>query len=49
MSIASRLPIVIALSAFAALASAPSSAAQPATCNRACLEGFVERYLDAVT
>lgn len=25
-----------------------ASAAQPASCDRACLEGFVERYLDAV-
>ena len=49
MSIASRLPTVVALYTFAILASAPSSAAQPTSCNRACLEGFVERYLDAVT
>jgi hypothetical protein len=49
MSIASRLPAAVALCAFGALVSAPSSAAQPASCNRACLEGFVERYLDAVT
>ena len=49
MSIASRLPAAAALCAFVGLLSSSAFAASPATCNRACLEGFVDRYLDAVT
>jgi hypothetical protein len=39
--------VLVAALAFAGLAST-AHAAQPAACDRACLEGFVERYLDAV-
>ena len=49
MSIASRLPAAAGLCAFVGLLSSSAFAATPATCNRACLEGFVEHYLDAVT
>jgi hypothetical protein len=39
--------VVMGLFAFAGFGSA--HAAQPGACDRSCLEGFVERYLDAVT
>jgi hypothetical protein len=47
MAFASRLSVVVLLCAL--VAPATLRAAQPAACNRACLESFVERYLDAVT
>lgn len=42
-----RLPAAALLCA-STLFTTSAGAAAPATCNRACLEGFVERYLDAV-
>jgi hypothetical protein len=39
---------VLAAGALAIIGFSPAFAAQPATCNRACLEGFAERYFDAV-
>ena len=49
MLIASRFPAAAALCALAGLAATAAGAAPAPACNRACLEGFVERYLDAVT
>jgi hypothetical protein len=52
MTIVSRLPATATLCALVGLLSTSAVAATAPTapaCNRACLEGFVERYLDAVT
>ena len=49
MSIAFRMTAALVLSASGLLAASTAIAAPTASCNRACLEGFVERYLDAVT
>ena len=49
MSVAQRLAAAFTLSALSLLATQPAAAAASPSCNRACLEGFVERYLDAVT
>ena len=48
MSNALRLSAAVALCALGLTQGLPARAASPATCNRACLEGFVDRYLDAV-
>ncbi len=42
-----RLPILL-LAAAAAMAQPPATAPAPAPCDRACLEGFVNQYLDAL-
>lgn len=49
MSIALRFSATFALLALASLDTTASAASRPTACNRSCLEGFVERYLDAVT
>ena len=48
MKFATRLACLFTVLAAPALASAANPPAQPGPCNRACLEGFVDRYLDAM-
>lgn len=45
---AARLACVLTLTALPATSFAANPPAQPGPCNRACLEGFVDRYMDAM-
>ena len=45
---AARLACLLTISALPALALAANPPATPGPCNRACLEGFVDKYLDAM-
>jgi hypothetical protein len=45
---AARLACLLTLTALPAMSFAANPPAQPGPCNRACLEGFVDRYMDAM-
>jgi hypothetical protein len=45
---AARLACLLTLTALPAMSFAANPPAQPGPCNRACLEGFVDKYMDAM-